>query len=75
MGAEHFFTEVVDKKFLDNVSVLTWEFRTQISTEHYMYYTGPKYDMQSTVPNWCMDDCHGSNLVVLGPIWRTDYDF
>ena len=69
VGAAHFCTEVVDRNFLDNVSVLTWEFHTNISTEHNMYYTGPESVMQSTAPNWYMADCHGSNLVIIGPIW------
>ena len=69
VGAARFCTEVVDRLLLYKVSVLTWKFRTQISTDHKMYYTGPGYDMQSTSPNWCMADCHGSNIVVLGTIW------
>ena len=66
--AAHFYTEVVDRFFPDNVSKLNGELRTQISNEHKMYSTGPKSYMQSTAPNPCMSNCHGSNLVVLGPI-------
>ena len=42
--------------FLDNVSVLTWELRTNISTDHNIYLTGPESDMQSTAPNQRMAD-------------------
>ena len=52
-----------------NPTVSRDQHRTQISTEHKMYLTGPESDMQSTALNQCMADCYGSNLVVLGPIW------
>ena len=67
--AAHLCNKVVDRFSLENVSVLAWEFRTHISTDHKMYYTGPESGMHSTALNRCMADCYGSHLVVIGPIW------
>ena len=39
-----------------------------------MYLTGTESNMQSTAPNRCMVHCYGSYLVVLGPMWWSDYD-
>ena len=60
--------------FLDKVSVLTWECRTQISTDNKMHSVGPESNMQSSSLNQCTYGCSGSNLVVIGTTWWSDSD-